>query len=193
MLHVSCHAEPGRLVLESDTGTADKIDAARFVAEVLVPNEPVPLVVLAGCSTALSSIDGERALPGFARDLLHAGVPAVLAMTASVTDRYATDLCATLYGELVDVTGSPVVELNRAVAVGMADGPAAGLAVLDDLIAEDVPALRSYHLVPAVRGDLLVRLERPADARAEFERAAALTANESERRVLRARAAACAS
>jgi tetratricopeptide (TPR) repeat protein len=99
VLHVSCHATPGALVLESDSGAVDKVDATRFVAEVLVPDEPVPLVVLAGCSTALGTT-GEKALPGFARDLLHAGVPAVLAMTAPVTDRYATDLCATLYGEL---------------------------------------------------------------------------------------------
>jgi RNA polymerase sigma factor (sigma-70 family) len=110
------------------------------------------------------------------------------AATAELTD---WPRIATLYGELVEVTDSPVVELNRAVAVGMADGPGAGLAVLDELIADDVPALRSYHLVPAVRGDLLVKLGRRGEARAEFDRAAGLTGNESERRLLRERSAAC--
>ena len=66
----------------------------------------------------------------------------------------------------------------------MADGPQAGLAVLDELIAEDVPVLRNYHLLPATRGDLLAKLGRKAEARAEFERAADLTANEQERELL---------
>jgi predicted RNA polymerase sigma factor len=94
---------------------------------------------------------------------------------------------ARLYGELVDLTGSPVVELNRAVAVSMADGPHAGLAIVDTLV--DVPALQGYHLLPSVRGDLLAKLGRHREARAEFERAASLTANESERSLLLARAA----
>jgi RNA polymerase sigma-70 factor, ECF subfamily len=98
---------------------------------------------------------------------------------------------AELYRELVDVTDSPVVELNRAVAVGMAHGPVAGLAVLDELIAEDVPTLRTYHLVPSVRGDLLAKLGRRDEAGAEFRRAAALTANGAEQALLLARAAAC--
>ena len=85
---------------------------------------------------------------------------------------------------------SPVVELNRAVAVSMADGPAAGLAVVD-AIADD-PAVRAYHLLPTVRGDLLLKLGRAAEARAELERAASLTRNERERRLLLDRAAACA-
>ncbi|MEV5824365.1 RNA polymerase sigma factor [Spirillospora sp. NPDC052242] len=94
---------------------------------------------------------------------------------------------AALYEVLAGVAPSPVVELNRAVAVGMAHGPERGLALLD-AIADD-PALRGYHLLPGVRGDLLARLGRTADARAEFERAAALTRNEPERRVLLDRAA----
>jgi predicted RNA polymerase sigma factor len=82
---------------------------------------------------------------------------------------------------------SPVIELNRAVAVGMADGPAAGLAIADRL-AETVE-LRSYHLLPAVRGDLLERLGRHAEASAAFESAAPLTGNRREQAMLRRRAA----
>jgi predicted RNA polymerase sigma factor len=81
-----------------------------------------------------------------------------------------------------------VIELNRAVAVAMAFGPAAGLEVVDAL--GDEPALAGYHLLPSVRGDLLARLGRLAEAQAEFERAAALTRNERERELLLARAAA---
>ena len=88
---------------------------------------------------------------------------------------------------LAALSGSPVVELNRAVALGMAFGPEAGLALADSLV--DEPALAGYHLLPAVRGDLLAKLGRSAEARAEFERAAAMTRNERERRLLLARAA----
>lgn len=94
-----------------------------------------------------------------------------------------------LYDALVELTGSPVVELNRAVAVSMAFGPAEALPLADEL-AED-PALRDYHLLPAVRGDLLLKLGRRAEARAEFERAARMTANAREREVLLLRAASC--
>ena len=76
---------------------------------------------------------------------------------------------------LAEVTPSPIVELNRAVAVAMADGPAAGLAIVDALTAE--PSLKAYHLLPSVRGDLLVKLGRLAEAKPEFERAAAMTRN----------------
>jgi RNA polymerase sigma-70 factor, ECF subfamily len=96
---------------------------------------------------------------------------------------------ATLYGVLASLAPSPVIELNRAVAVSMADGPAAGLAIADTLAGE--PALRGYHLLPSVRGDLLERLGRRDEARAEFQRAAAMTANTTERAHLLARAAAC--
>jgi RNA polymerase sigma-70 factor (ECF subfamily) len=82
------------------------------------------------------------------------------------------------------------VELNRAVALAMAFGPAAGLELVDALVAE--PSLRSYHLLPSVRGDLLAKLGRLDEARAEFERAASLTQNARERRLLQDRAAACA-
>jgi RNA polymerase sigma factor (sigma-70 family) len=94
---------------------------------------------------------------------------------------------AGLYDELATQAPSPVVELNRAVAVGMASGPAAGLELVDALTSE--PSLASYHLLPAVRGDLLAKLGRSAEARREFERAASLTRNEREREVLLGRAA----
>jgi RNA polymerase sigma factor (sigma-70 family) len=94
-----------------------------------------------------------------------------------------------LYDGLAALTGSPVVELNRAVAVTMAFGPEAGLELVDSLA--DEPALRGYHLLPSVRGDVLVRLGRVAEARNEFERAADLCDNERERELLLARAIAC--
>ena len=94
---------------------------------------------------------------------------------------------AALYGRLAVLTGSPVVELNRAIAVGMADGPAAGLAILDTLA--EHPAMRAYHLLPSVRGDLLFRLGRHAEAREAFEAALALAANRREQELLRRRAA----
>ncbi|NIJ12096.1 RNA polymerase sigma factor (sigma-70 family) [Saccharomonospora amisosensis] len=93
---------------------------------------------------------------------------------------------AALYEELAVVNPSPVVELNRAVAVSMADGPAAGLQLVDEL--RDEPALRNYHLLPSVRGDLLAKLGRHGEARAEFDHAAALTGNERERALLLDRA-----
>jgi RNA polymerase sigma factor (sigma-70 family) len=96
---------------------------------------------------------------------------------------------ASLYGELAQMVPSPVVELNRAVAVAMAFGPQAGLEIIDTLTAE--PALREYHLLPGVRGDLLAKLGRFAEARCEFERAAALTRNNRERELLLGRARAC--
>jgi RNA polymerase sigma factor (sigma-70 family) len=108
------------------------------------------------------------------------------ALTPEETD---WDAIAALYGALSTRAPSPVVELNRAVAVGMARGPAAGLALVDALAATG--ALDAYHLLPSVRGDLLARLGRPVEARAEFERAAALTRNNAERAFLLERAAAC--
>ncbi|NUP16941.1 MAG: RNA polymerase sigma factor [Streptomyces sp.] len=98
---------------------------------------------------------------------------------------------ATLYGLLAARSPSPVVELNRAVAVSMTEGPGPALEIVDAIAAE--PALRDYHLLPSVRGDLLLRLGRTAQARAEFERAAGLTRNERERELLLRRAAAAES
>jgi RNA polymerase sigma factor (sigma-70 family) len=97
---------------------------------------------------------------------------------------------AALYGKLIMLTPTAVVELNRAVAVAMAFGPARGLALADGLASR--PELRSYHLLPSVRGDLLAKLGRTQEARVEFERAASLTRNARERAVLLQRAAACA-
>ncbi|MBN3791228.1 RNA polymerase subunit sigma-24, partial [Burkholderia sp. Ac-20353] len=92
-----------------------------------------------------------------------------------------------LYDALAEVAPSPVVELNRAVAVGMAFGPAAGLELVDAL--RDDPALARYHWLPSVRGDLLAKLGRADDAKAEFRRAAELTHNARERELLLKRAA----
>jgi predicted RNA polymerase sigma factor len=92
-----------------------------------------------------------------------------------------------LYEKLAEIAPSPVVELNRAVAVGMARGPEAALEIVDRLLEE--PLLRSYHLLPSVRGDLLEKAGRLEEARMEFERAAGLTSNAREREMLLARAA----
>ena len=105
------------------------------------------------------------------------------ALTADATDWTGI---AALYDALAALLPSPIVELNRAVALGMAYGPAEGLALADQLL--DEPRLASYHLLPSVRGDLLAKLGRHAEARAEFERAAGLTQNERERSLLLARA-----
>ena len=109
------------------------------------------------------------------------------ALTAEETD-WARIVA--LYEVLAQVTPSPIVELNRAVAVAMAYGPAAGLELIDTLASE--PSLQSYHLLPSVRGDFLFKLSRFAEAHAEFERAASLTRNARERELLLERARACA-
>jgi RNA polymerase sigma factor (sigma-70 family) len=109
------------------------------------------------------------------------------ARTASETD---WQRIATLYDALAQLMPSPIVELNRAVALAMAFGPAAGLELIDTLASE--PSLRAYHLLPSVRGDFLFKLGRFLEARAEFERAASLTRNKRERDLLLDRARACA-
>jgi RNA polymerase sigma factor (sigma-70 family) len=113
---------------------------------------------------------------------------AIAACHARALTPEATDWTriAALYDALSQLRPSPIVELNRAVALGMAYGPAEGLALVDQLL--DEPVLRNYHLLPSVRGDLLARLGRHLEARAEFERAAGLTQNERERTLLLARA-----
>ena len=95
-----------------------------------------------------------------------------------------------LYDALAELTPSPIIELNRAVAVSMADGPEAGLDIVESLL--DEPALKGYHLLPAVRGDLLFKLGRLDEARGDFERAAFLTQNIRERKLLLGRAEQCA-
>ncbi len=126
------------------------------------------------------------------------GAPGPYALQAAVTACHArarlpqeTDWprIVTLYEELAQLTPSPIVELNRAVAVAMAYGPAAGLQIIDTLVSE--PSLKAYHLLPSVRGDFLFKLGRLSEARAEFQRAASLTRNARERALLLDRARAC--
>ncbi|NBE94738.1 RNA polymerase sigma factor [Nonomuraea sp. KC401] len=116
---------------------------------------------------------------------------AIAACHARAFDPDDTDWAriAGLYEELAELSRSPVVELNRAVALSMAYGPAAGLGLLDQIV--DEPSLKDYHLLPSVRGDLLVKLGRLGEALAEFERAAGMTPNARERTLLETRAAAC--
>lgn len=128
----------------------------------------------------------DRAARARGRYALQASIAAchARARTAAETDwRRIVDL----YEELGDIEQSPVVDLNRAVAISMAYGPAAALPLIDELMTEG--ALTSYHLLPSVRGDLLSKLGRVEEARVEFERAAALTKNERERKLLLQRAA----
>lgn len=137
---------------------------------------------------ALAALGRAESLGGAGPYVLQAAIAACHARAPVAADTDWARIAA-LYAALVDVTDSPVAELNRAVAVSMAEGPLAGLTIVDELIDEDVPALRAYHLVPAVRGDLLSKLGRSNEARTEFERAAELTNNERERALLLARAA----
>jgi RNA polymerase sigma-70 factor, ECF subfamily len=118
--------------------------------------------------------------------VLQAAIAACHASARTAADTDWAQIVA-LYDNLVTLASTPVVELNRAVAVAMASGPAAGLALVDRLVD---PALRSYHLLPAVRGDLLARLGRADEARVELSRAADLARNTRERDALLARAAA---
>jgi len=133
VLHVTCHAGPGVLVLEAEDGSADPVNAGRFCADALLAGRGVPVVVLAGCATALSgpaSQEGEAALPGFARELLAHGVPAVVAMQAPVSDPYATELGARFYRTLA-IAGRPdpllaLVEARRSVETDRQNGTLAG-------------------------------------------------------------------
>jgi predicted RNA polymerase sigma factor len=109
------------------------------------------------------------------------------AHTAAETDWHRI---AALYDTLAEIMPSPIVELNRAVALAMAFGPAAGLELIDTLASE--PSLKAYHLLPSVRGDFLFKLGRLAEAQAEFARAASLTRNARERELLLDRARVCA-
>jgi predicted RNA polymerase sigma factor len=120
--------------------------------------------------------------------LLQAAIAACHARADSGSNTDWVQITA-LYDELARIEPTPVVELNRAVAVAMAYGPAAGLELADRLAGDG--ALESYHLLPSVRGDLLRKLGRYEEARGEFERAALLTRNARESRLLRERAAAC--
>jgi predicted RNA polymerase sigma factor len=119
---------------------------------------------------------------------LQAGIAACHARARVAADTDWAQI-ATLYDALVRVAPSPVIELNRAIAVGMAHGAAEGLKIADALA--DEPSLQSYYVLPMVRGDLLEKLGRRDEASVAFERAASLTRNERERAVLSARASAC--
>ena len=178
-----------------------EIQASRFAARTSPSGEPILLLdqnrarwdrlLIRRGLAALARAEAEAAESGEALGpyALQAAIAAchARAVTADATD---WERIASLYGTLANVTPSPVVELNRAVAVSMASGPAAGLALIDAIAG--VPAMKAYHLLPSVRGDLLQKLGRLEEARAEFERAAGLTRNDRERKLLRDRAAACA-
>jgi predicted RNA polymerase sigma factor len=136
---------------------------------------------------ALDQAEKLNAAPG--PYAVQAEIAACHARATSVQDT-DWERIAALYVVLAYLTPSPVVELNRAVAVGMAYGPDRGLEIADQLTGQ--PALAGYAQLPAVRGDLLAKLGRVEEARQEFTRAAALTSNERERALFRARAAECA-
>jgi RNA polymerase sigma factor (sigma-70 family) len=173
-----------------------EIQASRLNARVGPDGEPILLLdqdrarwdrlLIRRGLAALARAEALEGSPG--PYLLQAAIAAchARAHTAEETDWARI---AALYSALARVAPSPVVELNRAVAVSMASGPAAGLALIDRLAKE--PALKAYHLLPSVRGDLLQKLGRLDEARAEFARAAALTRNARERQLLLDRAEAC--
>ncbi len=138
----------------------------------------------------LAALERARALGGADGPYTLQAAIAACHARASTAEETAWPQIADLYTALARCQPSPVVEVNRAMAVAMAYGPAAGLALVDALAPE--PALRGYHLLPAVRGDLLHKLRRFDEALVEFERAASLTRNQRERASLLARAAACA-
>jgi predicted RNA polymerase sigma factor len=173
-----------------------EIQASRSAARVGPSGEPVLLLdqnrarwdrVLIG--RGLAALERAERLGGaFGPYALQAAIAACHARARAAEETDWTRI-AQLYDVLARLTPSPVVELNRAVARGMADGPAAGLELVDALRSD--PSLQDYHLLPSVRGDLLMKLGRHAEAQPEFERAASLTRNARERDLLLQRAAAC--
>ncbi len=174
-----------------------EIQASRANARVGPAGEPI--LLLDQNRARWDRLLIRRGLAALARAERLSGTPGPYTLQAAIAACHArartaaeTDWqrIAALYFALTQIAPSPVVELNRAVAVGMAFGPAAGLELVDALASE--PVLRSYHLLPAVRGDLLEKLGRVAEARAEFERAASLTRNVRERALLMERAASMA-
>jgi RNA polymerase sigma factor (sigma-70 family) len=174
------------------------IQASRLAARVDASGAPVLLLDQdrrrwdrALIRRGLAALARAEALPGaFGPYTLQAAIAACHARAATAADTDWSRIVA-LYDALAAIAPSPVVALNRAVAVGMAFGPAAGLGLVDALC--DEPALKDYHLLPSVRGDLLAKLDRIEEARGEFQRAADLARNARERALLYARAAACAS
>ena len=177
-----------------------EIQASRTRARVNANGEPVlmleqnralwdQLLIHRGLAALARAEELSRTMGSFGTYTLQAAIAAchARALTADETD---WPRIAALYAALAQVAPSPIVELNRAVAVGMAEGPEAGLAVLDGIAGH--AALKNYHLLPSVRADLLRKLGRLDEARAEFQRAASLTQNSRERDFLLARAASCA-
>jgi RNA polymerase sigma factor (sigma-70 family) len=174
-----------------------EIQASRSRARVGPAGEPVLLLdqdrgrwdhVLIG--RGLAALERAEALGGaLGPYALQAAIAACHARAHTPDDTNWARIAA-LYDALAQIAPSPIVELNRAVALSMAFGPAAGLELVEAI--SDEPALRGYYLLPSVRGDLLARLGRLQEAREQFERAASLTENASERRLLLERAAACA-
>ena len=174
-----------------------EIQASRMRARTSPTGEPVPLFEQDRARWDQLLI--RRGLAALARAEALGETLGPYALQAAITACHArarvkeeTDWAriVALYDALAQLMPSPVVELNRAVAVSIVFGPAAGLEIVDELISE--PSLKAYHLLPSVRGDLLAKLGRNDEARAEFERAAALTRNVRERTLLLKRAAACA-
>jgi RNA polymerase sigma factor (sigma-70 family) len=174
-----------------------EIQASRLRARVGPAGEPIlladqdrtrwdQLLVRRGLAALERAEELAGALGPYA---LQAAIAACHARARTAEETDWTRITA-LYDALAQLTQSPVVEVNRAVAYTMAFGPAAGLEIADALLTE--PALATYHLLPTVRGDFLAKLGRFEEARGEFERAAALTRNARERGLLRARATACA-
>jgi RNA polymerase sigma-70 factor (ECF subfamily) len=196
----------GRIVAELSPGESEvhglvalmEIQASRVRARVGPKGEPV--LLLDQDRARWDYVLIRRGLDALARAEALGGAAGPYAMQAAIAACHArarsgdeTDWAriASLYDTLARLTPSPVVELNRAVAVSFARGPAAGLELVDALTSE--PSLKRYHLLPSVRGDLLAKLGRADEARAELERAASLTRNARERELLLARAAALAS
>jgi RNA polymerase sigma factor (sigma-70 family) len=174
-----------------------EIQASRSAARVDPSGEPV--LLLDQNRARWDQLLIGRGLTALARSEALGAAPGVYALQAAIAACHARARTAaetdwprivSLYGALARVAPSPVVELNQAVAVAMAHGPAAGLAAVESLSSE--PALERYHLLYAVRADFLAKLGRDEDARADLERAAALTQNERERRLLLERASALA-
>jgi len=174
-----------------------EIQASRARARVGPSGEPILLLDQNRAhwdqlliSRGLAALDrAEKISPVRGPYTLQAAIAACHAR-ARVSDETDWVRISALYEELARLTPSPVIELNRAVAVSMAHGPAAGLNLVDALVHE--PSLANYHLLPSVRGDLLKKLGRFDEARAEFENAASLAKNEREKRLLKARADECA-
>ncbi|MEU5861418.1 MULTISPECIES: RNA polymerase sigma factor [unclassified Nonomuraea] len=173
-----------------------EIQASRAAARVGPSGEPV--LLLEQDRTLWDRLLIGRGLAALARAEKPGGAAGPYTLQAAIAACHARALdpgdtdwvrIASLYESLARLARSPVVELNRAVALSMAYGPAVGLDLLDQIV--DEPSLKGYHLLPSVRGDLLFKLGRRGEARAEFERAASMTRNSRERALLRERAAAC--